>query len=321
MRGSLKVRLVLSAVAATAALAVAGCGGSSDSSSDPASLAPPKAPLFIEASVRPEGELKCQHRVPGQEHRRDRRSWRPASSPKSKARPATRAKQSTSRRKSNPGSAKRAASSSRKYDGNDFEGYGVAIQTTDTAATQDFIDKQSEESDEVPKEGSYEGVDYRVQADDGTTIGIVGDFLVFAEDTATFKQMVDASDGESLADEESLLEHRRRRSQRQLRRCLRRHRRSDRPVRRHGRPRSQAVPRQRRHRPRGSDRRRQPDPRLRPGRDRLQQQSQRQEPADRRRLAAARLAARQLLCRHRLRRLRRPLRGSDRPDRRQRHPR
>jgi hypothetical protein len=55
----------------------------------------------------------------------------------------------------------------------------------------------------MPEQGSYEGVDYDVQSDDGTTIGVVGDFLVFAEDVATFKQMVDASNGESLADEES----------------------------------------------------------------------------------------------------------------------
>ena len=104
--------------------------------------------------------------------------------------------------------------------------------------------------------------------------------------------MVDASNGESLADEDTYSEHRRRRPERQLRRRLRRHRRPDRPVRRHDRPGSAAVPRQRRDRTRGSDRGGQPGPRLRPGRDRHQQRPRRREAADRRRLEAARLAAR-----------------------------
>ena len=30
------------------------------------------------------------------------------------------------------------------YDGNDFSGYGVAIQTTDADATQSFVDKQGQ---------------------------------------------------------------------------------------------------------------------------------------------------------------------------------
>src|ERR1700710_437650 len=59
MRRPVKVRLVLMVATATAALAVAGCGGSGDStSSDPATLAPVRTPLFIAATVRPEGELK-----------------------------------------------------------------------------------------------------------------------------------------------------------------------------------------------------------------------------------------------------------------------
>jgi hypothetical protein len=88
------------------------------------------------------------------------------------------------------------------YDGSDFSGYGVAIQSTDTGATQDFIDKQTGSSDEPVKDGSYEGVDFKVQSDDGTTIGVIGDFIAFAEDEKTFERMVDASAGESLADEE-----------------------------------------------------------------------------------------------------------------------
>jgi hypothetical protein len=200
MRDSLKSRLVLIAIAATAALAVAGCGSSRNSSSDPATLAPPKAPLFIEASVRPEGTLKTDieslaKSIGGIDNLGGLIVSEIESSASSSGGGLDYAKEIE------PWLGERGGLFFQEYDGNEFEGYGVAIQSTDTTATQDFIDKQSEESDEVPEEGSYEGIDYKVQSSDGTTIGVVGDFLVFAEDTATFKQMVDASNGESLADE------------------------------------------------------------------------------------------------------------------------
>jgi hypothetical protein len=202
MRRPVKARLFLPVAAAAAVLAVAGCGGSSDGSgSDPATLAPPKSPLFIEATVRPEGELKSNidslaQSIGGVD---DLGGLIVSELEKSVS---DEGDEFDYAKEVEPWLGEKGGLFFQEYDGDDFEGYGVAIQTTDTEATQDFIDKQAEESDEVPEEGSYEGVDYDVQADDGTTIGVVGDFLVFAEDTATFKQMVDASDGESLADEE-----------------------------------------------------------------------------------------------------------------------
>ena len=55
-----------------------------------------------------------------------------------------------------------------RYDGNDFTGYGVVVQTTDADAAQSFIDKQAKSNDEPVKDASYEGVDYKVQSSDGT---------------------------------------------------------------------------------------------------------------------------------------------------------
>jgi hypothetical protein len=199
-----KARLFLLATAATAALAVAGCGGSGDSGSgaDPATLAPPKVPVFIEASVQPEGELKDNiESLAKSIGDIDDLGGRIVSEIESSASDSD--EEFDYAKEVEPWLGEKGGLFLQEYDGDEFEGYGVAIQSTDTAATQDFIDKQAEESDEVPEEGSYEGVDYEVQADDGTTIGVVGNFLVFAEDTATFKQMVDASSGESLADEET----------------------------------------------------------------------------------------------------------------------
>jgi hypothetical protein len=202
MRRPVKPRLLLLATATTAALAVAGCGGSGDSGSDPAALAPPKSPLFIEASVRPEGELKSNIEALAKSIGGvDDLGGLIVSEIESSA--SDSGEEFDYAKEVEPWLGEKGGLFFQEYDGDDFEGYGAAIQSTDTEATQDFIDKWAEDSDEAPEAGSYEGVDYEVQADDGTTLGVLGDFFAFAEDTETFKQMVDASNGESLAGEET----------------------------------------------------------------------------------------------------------------------
>jgi hypothetical protein len=201
MRRPVKPRLVL--LAAISSLAIAGCGGGSGSgSSDPATLAPPKAPLFIEASVRPEGELKSNieslaKSIGGIDDLGGLIVSELEKSASSSNEEFDYAKEVE------PWLGEKGGLFFQEYDGDDFSGYGVAIQTTDTAATEDFIAKQAEQSDEAPEEGSYRGVDYEVQADDGTTVGVIGDFIAIAEDKQSFEAMVDASNGAALADEEN----------------------------------------------------------------------------------------------------------------------
>jgi hypothetical protein len=199
-----KTRRLASLVLPIAALALLGAGCGSDSGgsgSDPATLAPPDAPVYIAASVRPEGELKTNIEALaksiggiddlGAEIVSELESSSGADG--SEVDYATEIE---------PWLGEEGGLFLQEYDGEDFEKAGFAIQSTDTAATQDFIDKQSEEGDEVAEEGSYEGADYKVGSDDGSVIGVIGDFLAYGEDLETFKQMVDASNGESLADEE-----------------------------------------------------------------------------------------------------------------------
>jgi Protein of unknown function (DUF3352) len=52
------------------------------------------------------------------------------------------------------------------------------------------------------KDGSYEGVDFKVEEDE-TTFGVFDGLVAFAEDEAIFKAMVDASNGENLAGEDA----------------------------------------------------------------------------------------------------------------------
>ncbi len=205
MRRPVKARLALFATV-VAVLAVAGCGEGAESGSDPAALAPPQAPLFIAADVQPTGEAKTNVEELFEAVSDVDTSLGELIVTEIESSAGSSGEELDFEGEIQPWLGERGGLFLQEYDGEEFEGYGVAIQTTDTGATQDFVDKQSAESDEVPEEGSYEGVDYKTEVDDGTTIGIVGDFLVFAEDAETFKEMVDASSGESLADEERYAE-------------------------------------------------------------------------------------------------------------------
>lgn len=200
----MKARLVLMVVAATAVLAVAGCGGSdsgSASSSSPASIAPPKSPLFVEAVVQPRGALKSNvESLAKSLGGVDDLGGLIVSELESSA--SSSGEEFDYEKEVEPWLGERGGIFFREFDGSDFNAYGVAIQTTDAAATRDFIDKQTKSSDEAVEDGSYEGVDFKSQ-EDGTTIGVVGDFVAIAEDERTFESMVDASGGESLADEDS----------------------------------------------------------------------------------------------------------------------
>jgi hypothetical protein len=194
-----KTRLVPSVLAASAALLIlAGCGGGGGSSSDPASVAPPESSLFVEGTLRPSGSLKTDieelaKNVAGVEDLGGTIVAELESSANANGEPFDYAKDVE------PWLGEKAGVAFAGYDGSNFSSFSIALQSTDTGATQDFIDKLKEEGDEPGKEGSYEGVDFTVEAEDGTTVGLIGDFLVLAKDERSFKAAVDASNGENLA--------------------------------------------------------------------------------------------------------------------------
>jgi hypothetical protein len=195
----MKLGLVpLAAVLAASAL-LAGCGGGSSSGSDPASVAPPGSPLFLEAVIRPQGELKSNvealaKNVAGIED--------PGALIVSKLETSLseQGEKISYARDIEPWLGEMAGIFFERYDGSNFSGLGAIVQSTDTAATQEFVNKLAKSSKTPVKSASFKGVGYKVDGADGISVGVIGDFLVFGEDEQAFRNAIEASQGESLAD-------------------------------------------------------------------------------------------------------------------------
>lgn len=198
----MKLRLVLVLAAlAPAALAVAGCGGSSSSVGGLAELAPPRSPVFVEGAVRPTGELKSNTdavatRIAGIENLGQYVVEKLEGSAREDGEPFDYAKEVE------PWLGERAGVFFEKLEGGNLSSPGVIVESTDTGATREFIDTQVKSSDVPYKKGSYEGVEFEVGGKENQAIGVIGDFLAVGNDEAVFKEMVDASNGESLAGED-----------------------------------------------------------------------------------------------------------------------
>jgi hypothetical protein len=194
----IKSRLVLPVLAAAAALLIlAGCGGDSGPSSDPASIAPPDALLFAEVDLKPTGALKKNveaiaskvgiadpgGRIVEELEKSAREDGEPIDFEKDVE----------------PWLGETAAVFSTES-GSDQA--SVAVQVADADAAQAFIDeKLRTDAGKEPKDASYEGVDYKLDegSEEAEAAGIVGEFFVFGSERE-FQAAVDASDGDSLAD-------------------------------------------------------------------------------------------------------------------------
>lgn len=200
MPRSVRLRLVpLALLAALAALLAAGCGGGSDDSgggTDPATAAPAGAPVFVAATIRPEGEAKADieslaQKIAGVDDLGELIVEELESS-------ATEDGEELDFEKEvEPWLGDRAGIFLQEYEEEDFEGYGAAIQASDEEEARSFVDRQVEADGEGAEDGSYQGVDFKVQEDE-TTIGVFDGLVAFAQNEAIFKEMVDASDGDNL---------------------------------------------------------------------------------------------------------------------------
>ncbi len=192
------IRRATIVLAAFAALLIAGCGGGGGSEShELASLAPADAPVYIESVVRPEGEQSdainsLASRVggiddPGGAIVRQLDFLLSESGT-----------DATFEDDIEPWLGERGALFVQSFEAD--TPFAAIFQSTDTGATEDFLQKAAASSPDT-KQGSDNGVQYYWAPSEGGTvaIGVVGDFLV-AGTLEGFKAAVDASDGDSLAD-------------------------------------------------------------------------------------------------------------------------
>jgi Protein of unknown function (DUF3352) len=182
MPGRMKPRSLIAALAAAATIALAvGCGGGS-SGSDLAGLAPPGTPVFVEGTLRPEGELKSNVEAIAKQVAGVDLGELIVEELESEAEkdgePVDFAKEVE------PWLGERGGAFFEQLEGEDFTGTGVLLESTDDEAAQEFIDKHDEDVEE-------------------RVAGLVGDFVVVAENQKVFDEIEAASEGDALADEDT----------------------------------------------------------------------------------------------------------------------
>lgn len=198
----IRTRLVLPALAAllAAALVFAGCGGSDSSGSDLAGFAAPGSLVYVEGTVKPTGELKSNvdslaQAVGGIDNLGEYVVAKLEESSREDGESFDFAKEVE------PWLGEKAAVAFKGLKDGKLSEPVVVVESTDVAATENFIDAQAKQSKVPYKDASYEGVDFKVGGSEGKAIGVVGESLVVADGESSFKAAVDASNGESLADE------------------------------------------------------------------------------------------------------------------------
>jgi hypothetical protein len=196
------LRLTVLAVLALAAVVLTACGSDSGSDSadlgpDPASLVPADTPFYVEAVVRPEGQLGddlesalskllVTDDVSGKLHDAIDEGL------------ASENEDLTYENDIAPWLGARAGVYFNGYDAktNDAEGAAV-VAITDADAAQSFVDKASESGGKT-RQQDYNGVQLTVNQKDDTAVAIDGDFLL-AGSTQGVEDSIDAKDGDNFA--------------------------------------------------------------------------------------------------------------------------
>jgi len=180
-------RATLAACAGAVAVGLAACGGGGGSGdANPAEAVPSSAPLYIQATLRPDGELKTNTEnalkkilktddpgakiVQGLE-----------SDPNNKV---------SFKDDVDPWLGDQAGIFFTSFSGTNPVGAAV-IASKDNGKAQDFIDEQTKGG----QDKSYNDTDYRL--DDGTAVGIVGDYVVAGTERG-FRTVVDTVNGDNV---------------------------------------------------------------------------------------------------------------------------
>ena len=205
------MKKTLLSVTAALALAVAGCGDEDepDAASGPASVMPADTPIYVEATVRPEGE---------QAENLDALLAELGELPligsvgnpgdllvnQLESQAAAAGVDFSYAEDVEPWLGEKAAFG--VYDPNGAEdSFVAALETTDEEAAREAIDSLLSEDTVEYEEGEYEGVSYTSAPGDSFRVGIFAEHVVLAP-ADEFENAVDASEGDSLASSDALEE-------------------------------------------------------------------------------------------------------------------
>ncbi len=197
----LRTRFTIFALAALAVVSVAGCGGGeSPSGSGLAGFASPGSLVFVEGKLKPTGELKANvdsiaNRLAGVRSLGEFVISKLESSAREEGESFDYAKEVE------PWLGEEGGVAFERLQDGELSEPLIAVQTKDAEATQAFVDKRTRESSDPSKDVSYEGIDFKVGGSENNAVGVIDEALVLAGSEKEFKAAVDASNGESLADE------------------------------------------------------------------------------------------------------------------------
>jgi hypothetical protein len=186
--------LVLALLCALIAAIAAGCGSSNSGSggdNDPAALVPANAPVYAEATLRPDGKIGADLDAA---LKKILRTEDPGALIQKAIDDSGKSDGTTYKADIEPWLGERAGIAVTAIHGNDAD-YVVVVNSTDDGKAKDALKKTK--GDLVDR--SYKGVDYRLDRKDGTVAGVFDHSVVVGTEPG-FKAAVDASKGDSLSD-------------------------------------------------------------------------------------------------------------------------
>lgn len=195
---ALKILFVSTVAVLAAALTVAACGGSSSGGGgEPAGLMPKSAPVYLGLNLAPEAKTsealdELTGTILGIENVGE------FVAEKLEKAALGQGQKFNFEKEVEPWLGEKAGMYLTGYEGEEFSGYGIAIETTNSGEAEEFIEKRVEASGNGAKAGEFEGHKYYAEPADESVLGMIGDYLSFAQTKADFEQMVKASEGEGL---------------------------------------------------------------------------------------------------------------------------
>jgi hypothetical protein len=182
-------RATVAACAAALAIGVAACGGDSGSSdANPAEAVPASAPLYISATVRPEGELKTNTE---NALKKILKTDDPSAEVEKWLTEAFDEEDISYKDDIEPWVGEQAGIFFTSFSGDDADGAAV-IASADNDKAKEFVDKVTADGGQ---DKTYNDVDYRL--DDGTAAGVVGDYVVTGTERG-FRTVVDTVNGDGV---------------------------------------------------------------------------------------------------------------------------